>query len=95
MVNFTVNQVVDGDTFSVAEGWSWRGQTGDIVRPTGYNTPEKGEPGYEAATAKLRSLILGKQVQLGTPVDISYGRLVCPVYLDGKNLADYFPECKC
>lgn len=95
MVSFTVKRVVDGDTFSVVGGWEWKGRTGDFVRPTGYNTPENGESGYEAAAAKLRKLILGKQVQLGTPVDISYGRIVCPVYFNGKNLADYFSEYKC
>lgn len=92
MNNFTVDSVIDGDTFTVKGGWKWNDQTGEAVRPTGYDTPEKGQPGYEEATKKLTNLILGKQVQLGKAVNLDHGRLVCDVFFNGKNLADYFPE---
>lgn len=99
MAIFTVDQVIDGDTFSVLGGWRWETKDGTfkegtVVRPTGYNTPEKGKEGSGEAFAKLYSLIKGKEVELKNAVDISYGRLVCEVYINGKNLADYFPECK-
>jgi len=92
MESFFVSQVIDGDTFSVAEGWEWRGQTGDRVRPTGYNAPESGEPGHVTATRKLASLISGRMVQIGAAYRVDRGRLVADVYLNGRNLASYFPE---
>lgn len=95
MANFKVIDVIDGDTFKVEGGWKSGDTTGDVVRPTGYNTPEKGQPGYEAATKKLRDLILGKTVYLGRAVNFDHGRIVCPVNYGGKDLAEYFPEYKC
>ena len=64
MADFTVSEVVDGDTFRVKNGWEWNGKRGDTIRPTGYDTPEKGEPGYEQAKQKLKDLILGKMVDI-------------------------------
>lgn len=95
MATFTVKEVVDGDTFSVAGGWTWDGKRGEFVRPLGYNTPEAGEPGYAEAKAKLVQLIQGKQVDIpkATSVD-DYGRLLADVYFGGRNLAEYFPEYK-
>lgn len=94
MNKFLVDDVIDGDTFSVKNGWKWKEQTGNLVRPTGYDTPEKGQPGYDKATEKLRNLILNKEVEIGNAVNLDHGRLVCDVFFDGKNLADYFPEYK-
>ena len=94
MTNFSVREVIDGDTFRVRNGWKWKGQTGDLVRPTGYNAPEKGKPGYQKAKDKLTKLILGKTVDIKNSVKIDRGRLVSDVYYNGKNLADYFPEYK-
>ena len=89
-----VTSIVDGDTFIVSPNWNWNSQAGDRVRPTGYDTPELGQPGYVEATQKLRNLILGKTVELRKAYRVDRGRLVCDVYLNGKNLADYFPEYK-
>lgn len=89
---FTVVDVIDGDTFVVSPGWQWNGQSGDRVRPTGYDTPERGRWGWEAAREKLRRLLLGKQVELRKAHTIDRGRLVCDVYLNGHPLAAYFPE---
>jgi micrococcal nuclease len=94
MEEFTVSEVIDGDTFKVKEGWELDEKKVDIVRPTGYNTPEEGEPGYEEAKQKLKKLILYKIVEINNPQDIDKGRLVADVYYEGKNLADYFPEYK-
>ena len=94
MAEFEVKEIIDGDTFVVSKGWTWDGKTGDRVRPAGYDTPEKGEPGYEAAKSKLAQLILGKTGELGKVHVIDRGRIVCEVVFKGKNLADYFPEYK-
>lgn len=95
MTEFTVSEVFDGDTFRVKPRWKWKDRTGDIVRPTGYNTPEEGEEGYEEAKRRLTDLILNKKVDIRTCKTIDdHGRLVADVYYAGKNLADYFPEYK-
>ena len=95
MADFTVSEVIDGDTFKVKNGWEWDEKKGDTVRPTGYDTPEKGETGYEQAKQKLKDLILGKTVDIkSVKIVDQWGRLVADVYYNGKNLADYFPEYK-
>ena len=92
---FEVSEVVDGDTFKVKNGWKWdeKKKKGDTIRPTGYDTPEKGEPGYEEAKQKLKNLILGKTVDIRSAKTVDeWGRLVADVYYNSKNLADYFPK---
>jgi endonuclease YncB( thermonuclease family) len=90
MATFTVRSVIDGDTFDVSPSWEWNGQTGNRVRPAGYDAPEMHQYGGQAAKEKLSRLILGKQVELRNPHTIDRGRLVCDVFVGGKNLADYF-----
>lgn len=90
MAAFTVTEVVDGDTFDVTPSWRWQGQTGSRVRPTGYDAPELTAAGGMAAKTKLERLISGRQVELRSAYKVDRGRLVCDVYLNGKNLADHF-----
>ena len=92
MDQFTVITVLDGDTFDVTPNWQWNGSTGNRVRPAGYDAPELHEPGGQASKQKLERLILRKVVSLGAAHKIGRGRLVCEVYLNGKNLKDYFRE---
>ena len=89
---FYVKSITDGDSFKVSPNWTWNSQTGDAVRANGYNTPEIGEPGYEEAKRKLEKLILHKNVELKNPIKLTYGRLLCDVYLNGTNVADYFKQ---
>ncbi len=88
----TVAEVIDGDTFKVTPDWVWNHNSGDTVRPIGYDAPEEGEPGFDEAKRKLKNLIEGKEVELRNPVKLSFGRLLCDVFYNGKNLKDYFPE---
>lgn len=91
-MSYMAIKVIDGDTFEVSSNWKWNDQTGSIVRVSGYDTPEEGEPRYRTAKKKLTKLILNKEVELKNPVRITYGRLLCNVYYNDKNIADYFPE---
>ena len=91
-MGFFVRRVFDGDTFEVSPNWDWNGHTGAVVRPTGYDTPEEGQYGHEAAKQQLSRLILGRNVELKNAVAISYGRLVCDVEVNGVNVANYFPQ---
>ncbi len=85
-----VTRIIDGDTFEVSPNWEFEGQTGDIVRPQGYDTPEWGQPGHQEAKNRLTSLILHKEVELKNLIGLSYNRLLCDVYYEGKTLAEYF-----
>jgi hypothetical protein len=62
--------VVDGDTLELGNG--------QIVRLVGMDTPEVGECGYEAASANLSRLVLGKRVRLTISDEDRdrYGRLL-------------------
>ena len=93
-MNYHVVKIIDGDTFEVTPHWEFQDKTGNEVRPTGYNTPERGEPGYEEAKEKLTRLLLDNYVELKNPIGLSYDRLLCDVIYEGKNLADWFPEYK-
>ncbi len=89
---FKATNIIDGDTFEVSPNWQWNNQTGNRVRPSGYDAPEIGQLGYEAAKEKLKTVVLGKNVELGSAYRIDRGRIVCDVYCNGINLANYFPE---
>jgi endonuclease YncB( thermonuclease family) len=94
MAEFKVVNIIDGDTFDVSPFWKWSGQTGDRVRPTGYDAPEMNTLGAQSAKDKLANLIKGESVTLGSAYRIDRGRLVCDVFFKGRNLADYFPKYK-
>ncbi|HEC17120.1 MAG TPA: hypothetical protein ENI99_11205 [Sedimenticola sp.] len=64
MTQFTVSVVIDGDTFEVANGWKWNGQTGSRVRPTGYDAPEIDTVAGQQAKQKLARLIQGEVVNV-------------------------------
>ena len=91
---FKVTKIVDGDTFKISPGWKWNNKKGKIIRPTGYDTPERKEPEYQETTEKLKKLLLNNEVELKNPIKLSYNRLLCDVYFNGKDLAEYFPEYK-
>lgn len=102
MIKTIVTEVIDGDTFKVAEPIKLiKGQgmsivefaiPNDKIRPAGYDAPEKGSKEYETAKEKLKKLILNKEVEIKKFLNYSFDRLVCEVYFEGKNLADYFTE---
>lgn len=90
-----VKQVISGDEIIVEPKWAWKGYEGNRVVIFGYQTPKPGMQGYEFAVHKLKALIEGKQIALYSPQffeKIGYSALVCNVYLDDIDIANYFPE---
>ncbi len=74
-----VTHVVDGDT------WYMNGSD-ERVRLWGVNAPDRGEPGFEAATETLRALIDGKHLkcfQAGAP---SFDRPVVRCNVGGVDI---------
>jgi hypothetical protein len=72
-VTSRVTNIVDGDTFDIANGERIR--LGDV------SAPEVDESGGSQATSVLTNLIDGKKVYLDTDPTRSYGRLVSVVYI--------------
>ena len=91
METFAVVAVIDGNTLDVSPAWELEDRTGNRVQVTGYDAPKTGSGGM-AAGQKLSVLVQNKRVELGSPRGVERGRLVCEVYFQGRNLADYFPE---
>ena len=92
-MSFTVIEIVDGDTFKVSPNWEWTMKdgskaTGDTVRIANLNAPEKGTQDGAKATTALSKIISGKTVDLKNAVNLSYGRVVCDVYLNGSNILE-------
>ena len=92
MAFFTVMQIVDGDTFKVSPDWRWQQETGNCIRPTGYDAPELDSLSGALVRNQLARMILGKQVELASAYRVDRGRLVCDVYFNGKKLDEYFPR---
>ena len=78
-----VINIVDGDTF-------WINKTiknTRLVRIANYDSPEKGEPGYEKESGKLYNLLINKKVVLDIKKKDRYNRLVADIYINDKSLA--------
>jgi len=57
-----VTNVVDGDTLDITIDLGLRIISKQRVRLYGIDTPERGQPGFTDATARLKELVLGKVV---------------------------------
>lgn len=77
---FNVTRVIDGDTIVI--------NTGEKVRLSGINTPEKKECYYEEAKNKLSDLVYGKKIYLERDYSNKgkYGRLLRYVHMNGKDI---------
>lgn len=76
---YLVTRVVDGDTIELGNGES--------VRLVGIDTPERGECGYDQATANMERLVLAKRVRLGVSDEDrdKYDRLLRYVNVGSKD----------
>lgn len=74
-----VIRVIDGDTVVLSDGRT--------VRYIGIDTPERGQPFYEAAKNFNRKLVQGKEVELEFDVERydHYGRLLAYVFVRDKD----------
>jgi endonuclease YncB( thermonuclease family) len=85
----TVNQVVDGDTFTLADG--------QTVRCLGVDAPEKGDAYADEATQALNQLVGGKEVRLeiGSPAKDRDGRLLAYVFQGETLVNEEILRCGC
>lgn len=88
-MSFNVTKVIDGDTFEVSPNWKWGDdKKGNRVRIAGFDAAEADTKEGKKATQQLKDLIEGEDVELKNPGTLSYGRLVCDVYLNGENIVE-------
>lgn len=74
-----VTNVIDGDTFETSSGHS-------RVRLANVDTPERGQPGFEAATNALAHLVLNKNVAIQVGAHDVYGRRVADVWVGNTHV---------
>ena len=77
--NGIVEKVTDGDTFEL--------ESGQVVRLTGVNAPDRGEEGYDEAGGYLKKRLENKKVYLEYDryQDDKYGRILAWVWVDCES----------
>ncbi len=81
-LGYNVVRVIDGDTIVVQD------RVNGIrthIRLAGYDAPERGEPGFDEATARMKALVEGKWVRVVPLKRGAYGRLVARVIIEGAQ----------
>lgn len=84
-----VFNVVDGDTLDITIDLGLRIITKQRVRLYGVDTPERGQPGYAEATARLKELVLNKPGVIARtikPAD-KYGRWLASLQIGDLDAA--------
>ena len=89
---FEVTKIIDINTFEVTPFWEWHGENGVLVHVVSYKAPAPGKLGHEKFKNRLMELLFGKRVTLKDAIAIEDDALVCEVYIDGINLAEYLHE---
>lgn len=76
----TLLRVIDGDTIQVAIDVGFRFQTVQTLRLLQLDTPERGQPGWAEARAKLTQLITGPRLKVQTVKQDSFGRWLSHIW---------------
>ena len=77
--------VVDGDTCDIEVDLGFSVKVKHRFRLAGINTPERGQPGWDAATNFLRTCMDKPAVLEVTKLD-KYGRYLATIFADSVNL---------
>lgn len=76
----TLLRVIDGDTIQVTIDVGFRFQTVQTLRLLQLDTPERGQPGWAEARAKLTQLITGPRLKVQTVKQDSFGRWLSHIW---------------
>ena len=90
----TLLRVIDGDTIQVAIDVGFRFQTVQILRLLDLDTPERGQPGFLEAKAKLQAVLqpwLGQLVVTTVKQD-SFGRWLSHLSIGGADASRLMRE---
>ena len=97
---FVVTNIINGNTFQVSNWKLGDKGSGNKVRILGLEIPIQDPSFSTIAVNRLKSLVLGKEVELLNPssilVDSATGEniLLCRVLLNTVDVVNYFPELK-
>ncbi len=75
----TIYNVVDGDTVDANIDLGFKMYTKQRLRLSHIDTPERGQPGYAEATARLKQLVLGKEVTITTHRQSKWGYFLADI----------------
>jgi hypothetical protein len=84
---FIVIKVFDGDTLEVNPKWEWNNMNGKFVKIT-----NQLKINDSFLFTRLVTLLTSKEVELKNPSKVIGEVIYCYVFLDGVNIANYFPE---
>lgn len=97
MALFKVEEIINGNTIKVLEGWKWNGYLGKIVKVEGYSVPDN-DWTKTYTESKLKNLLEGKAVELKSvsKVDkddkLNDNVIFCHVFLNEIDISTYFEE---
>lgn len=81
----TVDRWVDGDTVDVVIDLGFKVQTAQRLRLYGINTPERGQPGFDAATDFARARApKGSTVEVKSYKTGKFGRWLAMIYVPNE-----------
>lgn len=83
-----VTNVVDGDTVDVVIDAGFSVSVKQRLRLARIDTPEKGQPGWQAATDYLKNVAGLRSATVITSKSDKYGRYVAELIIDGRNIND-------
>lgn len=87
--NAKIYNIVDGDTVDAEIDLGFKVRTKQRLRLRGIDTPERGQPGYDAAKAFVADKVYGKDVLITTFKASKFGYYLAEVVLpDNKILND-------
>lgn len=91
-MTYRVTKILDSGSIEIFPPWEWEGSSGSVVRVAGYHAPAFGRPGHAAAKTRLNGMLFAKTITTEDPVVLSSGELLCKVFIDGIDVATFFPE---
>lgn len=97
-MSFRVESILTPNTLIVTPRWSWNDYVGSVIQIKGLGVTHDDET-RDFVITKLRNLILNKDVELKNPsnpvklAEDSYS-ITVGVYLNGVDIAVYFPELR-
>jgi len=83
-----VYNIVDGDTCDIEVDLGYSVKLRQRFRLARIDTPERGDPGYIAAKEFLIGATRDKAVTLDVTKLDKYGRFLCELMVDGRNIND-------
>lgn len=83
----TLDRVIDGDTYILDVDLGFRIHAKLHIRALGVDTPDRGEVGYDEATAFVTEFLTGKSITILTEKDkTTFERWLAWVYADGHSV---------